>query len=33
MAKILLTYYSLSGHTKKMAELILEGMKINIGLK
>ncbi|MEK6568603.1 MAG: NAD(P)H-dependent oxidoreductase [Candidatus Omnitrophota bacterium] len=27
MAKILLTYYSLSGHTKKMAELILEGMK------
>ena len=27
MAKILLAYYSQSGHTKKMAEFILEGMK------
>ena len=27
MAKILLAYYSQSGHTKKMAEFIFEGMK------
>lgn len=27
MAKILVAYYSLSGHTKKMAELIVEGIK------
>jgi len=27
MAKILVAYYSVSGHTKKMAELIVEGMK------
>lgn len=27
MAKILVAYYSVSGHTKKMAELIVEGIK------
>lgn len=27
MAKILVAYYSLSGHTKKMAELIVEGIR------
>lgn len=27
MAKILVAYYSVSGHTKRMAELIVEGIK------
>lgn len=27
MAKILVAYYSVSGHTKRMAELIVEGVK------
>ncbi len=27
MAKILVAYYSVSGHTRKMAELIVEGIK------
>lgn len=37
MAKILVAYYSVSGHTKKMAELIVEGIKkeetVDVALK
>lgn len=37
MARILVAYYSVSGHTKKMAELIVEGIKkeetVDVALK